>query len=91
MISATDLARVIAVRRMYAAGKGRQARHSLDVSGVELAQAVGISPSTLCHYESASRVPATEPALALARVFESLAPHRIPDLLAVVTDAGSTG
>ena len=91
MMSPADLGRIVAIRRMYAAGKGRQARQSLGVSGVELSTSVGIAPSTLCRYENASRVPATKQALALARVFESLRPENIPDLAVVAADAGSTG
>jgi transcriptional regulator with XRE-family HTH domain len=83
-MSAADLALVIAVRRLYQAGHGRQAREALGLSGGELARAAGIAVSALWHYENSSRIPRPAQALALARAFGCLTPQKIPDLLAEV-------
>ncbi len=91
-MSVSDLSLVIAVRRLYGSGNGRLARQALGVSLSELSRAAGgVSVATIWRYENGTRVPATSQALALARAFESLTPERIPNLLAVVTDAGGTG
>ena len=73
----TELVQLAAVRSLADSGRARSIRRAAGISLLEVANAVGVRPSTISRWESGQRAPRGDAALRYARLLHRLATREV--------------
>jgi DNA-binding XRE family transcriptional regulator len=86
-----DLKRLSAARRWAKNGTARRVRELCELTQAEIAEVVGVDPSTVALWETGQRTPSGDAAKAYARTLVELGVNLPGGIVAVERQIGATG